>query len=292
MMKDGCISRVGCSVVLLCFLGCSLCTTPSMGQNGTWVEVMVNGPWDYVPDYAAPPAHPRIILIAPASPGHKPPTILAGPNAAGDKSNQPQLWPGLYTLSIDKVRERPQCPGNQPSTVSLYPYRNVSRQNIQDALDGKAVDPTTHKPIPRFAIALPQPCYATSMYESRSKMDDSQIDKQVEMAYTTWVSLHYFVDSDFVDATINGLPVTFDSDGGSYPPSLSIVMASDSTSNDNECDAVSLMSVESSAKLLGLTGHLYAQFPMMLGSGSTIYQTHNYSSKPKCFIRRQRPRFS
>jgi hypothetical protein len=269
------------SIVLWLLLRCS---SVALAQgSGTWIEVMVNGPWSYVPDNSVA-GHPRIVLIAPASAGHQRPLIFAGPIATTPPANSPQLWPAAYTILIDKVVERTNC-GAHPSTdLSLSYPANVSALNIQGALNGTAIDPDTHQPIARYAITLPVPCYATSMYEGRSKMDNVQIDKQPEKTYATWTSLHYFVNSGTLSATLNGVPIPVASDI-SYPaPSFSILMASDNMSNDNQCDHISLMSVEMSGKLLGINGGLFADFPVMLGSGSATYQTHTYSTDKTCLL--------
>jgi len=290
-MKKAPFSLRRCAVALSLLLQCLLFTVPLMGQNGTWVEVMVNGPWDYVLDYSAVPAHPRIVLISPQSLGHGKPVVFAGPDASAPPSSPKTLDPQKYDLVIDKVREKPNCPTGQPSSGSMYAYpTHVPKQNIQAAVDGTAIDPDTKQLMPRFAIVLPTPCYFTTMQEDRSKMGITPIASQGEEAYATWTSLHYYVDNpdpSKITATIDNTAFTFTSPASSspYPPSLSLLIASTSNAvNDNECDSLSLESVQNSAKLLGLAGEMYAQFPELLGSGATNHQTHLYSSNPKCVL--------
>jgi hypothetical protein len=258
-------------------------TAPLLGQ--TWVEIMVNGPWAIAPDTSAPVDHPRIILIAPVSKGHMLPVIFSGPEAENPPASAHQLKPKAYTMSIDKVIEQPNC-ASQPSDSQLYYPITLTPEQLKAALDGTAIDPSTNKPISRYTIALPKPCYVTSLNESRSKMGSSQItDTQGEARYATWTALHYQV-SGTPSAKINGFRISFSSGAWYQYPALSIVIASPGMGNDNLCDHVSLTSADTTAKLLGLDQHLFAEFPIMLGSGKATYQTHEYNmdADQKCLL--------
>jgi hypothetical protein len=275
MKKMRCSSLPSWAVVALLSLGCSLFTTPLLGQ--TWVEIMVSGPWSYVPDYSTSPPYPRIVLVAPPTPGHLPPVIFPGP----DVTAAPPPVPASYRPTKGQQRELTiagfsiaNCPPEHASnTGQPYQYPTaVLPTNIATA-------------IPKgYAILLPTPCYFTSMHEDRSQVSISHIlgNPQQDAPYTTWMSLHYYVNlSASITATINTTPptpITFDSGAAFsdlYRPSLSIVIAGDNSMNNYECDSLSQGSEQATANLLGIT--LYSRFPELLGSGTVTYQTHKYS---------------
>lgn len=270
-MKDmRCGSLPIWAVLALLPLGCSLFTTPLLGQQ--WVEVMVSGPWSYVPDYSISPPYPRIVLVAPTITGHLPPVILPGPDVTAAPPPAPASYPpmiGQQELTIPGIAK---CPSGNANTGQPYQYP----QPIPQGSIAKAI-------AKGYAILLPAPCYFTSMHEDRSQMNVTHIlgNPQQDAPYTTWMSLHYYVNLNAsITATINTTPpttLTFASGAfsDSYPPSLSIVIAGDNSINNYECDSLSQDSVRATAKLLGIT--LYSRFPELLGKGPVTYQTHKYS---------------
>ena len=251
--------------------------------KGTWVEIMVNGPWDYLPYQNDASGHQQIVLIVPEIDGHDVPVYFSGPNAdeaPGITTETEITYSALHTLLIDWVKGPPDCPSHPVSASHPYFYpKQLLQSQIDTAVAGTVQGPSG-TPLHRFAIILPKPCYTSYVQDDHSKVDMKQIDQQSDGLYTTWMSLHYYVDSVMTKATIDGQPAVFSSAAGS-DPALSFVDRADKacTPHNLDCDDKSLMSVAASAQLFGLTGKLYAQFPMLNANGT---QTTTYCQDQDC----------
>jgi hypothetical protein len=263
----------------------ALTATPAKSQPppiGIWIDIHVNGPWDYVPYKASASGSDQIALIIPKTPGHDRPVFLVGPHADQDADllkDIPITTATLHTVIIDGLQTT-NCPGHPTSTST--PFRKlppITKQRIDSVIDGTATGPDGTRLV-RYAIVLPKPCYTTSMAigDSYSKMDVKEVDTTNPQPYTSWMVLHYFVSPVPFTATYDKVPFTFIGENGGSP-AVGFVMRADKQKNDPDCDGKSLMSVISSAVLWDITGGIFAQFPQLKADGS---QSAAYSSNPKC----------
>ena len=258
--------------------------TPRSGmpQTGMWIEIHVNGPWDFVPYKASALGYDQIALIIPKTKGHDDPVLLAGPHA--DQGSDllkdfPITNVTLHTVAIVGLKKG-DCPGNPKSTST--PYRNlppISQPRI-DAVIGGTATGSDGTPLPRFAIVLPKPCYTTSIAkgDGYSKIDLKEIDTTSSSLYTSWIVLHYFVSIVPFISLYDDLPLIFIGENGGAP-AVSFVMRANKDLNDPECDTKSLMSLIASAALWDITGKIFAQFPQ-LNSDET--QSTTYSPNHRC----------
>ena len=247
------------------------------------VQIMVNGPWAYVPTptptppLPSPTPTPAIVIATPQIPHHGDVQIFPGEDAddfASVGSNMEiaihQNKPGKYTLVIDGLADCDPLPSPLPApTPHAYPLTNVSVDNV---LQGN---------IKGFSLLLPKPCFYSSYLESRSKLDLTSTANVDPKGYTTWMVLHYKAKPGVTPTAsiqeIANSSVTFQSnDPSSDPPAISIVMGADSQNETNRrCDSLSGQSVQLEASLFGTT--LHYQFPTLRKSGQ---QTEDY--KPDC----------
>ena len=252
--------------------------------KGTWVEIMVNGPWDYLPDSKNASGIQGVVLIVPWIEGHDDPVYFSGPHAdkMQESGTETRIAPNrLHTLIINKLKGPLDCPQHPTSTSHPYPYPGELLDSQIDAeIHGQVKDHDGNQS-DSFVIILPKPCYTTSMREDYSKMGTQQVtNDQSPGLNTTWMSLHYFVTSDEVSSTLDGQSVQFSADAGSGPALSFVMRANTHPSRHNlDCDDKSLMSVKASAGLHGLTGKLYAHFPMLNADGT---QTTTYDQDPDC----------
>ena len=228
---------------------------------------MVNGPWTY----AAPQSSSgsTIFIVAPRSIHHGPVTIFSGedaydfnnPSNAGIEIDQT----GQYTLTIPHLTTCSLAPSGPPPMA--YRIDGVPSDKVNIAIGG------SHG----YSISLPKPCYFTSGFESRSKIDTVTPIQQPEKWYTTWMVLHYSVDT--VDqAIVQGFqePILFENNDIGHIPAISIVMGTDESDNNTtrRCDSTSVRSVKDEMALFGQDRHV--QFPSVYGN----QQSHTY--EPGC----------
>lgn len=270
-------------VVLPLLVAVLLVPKPATAQQNE-IQIMVNGPWAYVPSLTpAPPPPPGAIIIAtPLIPNHKL-LVFSGEDAdqfphASTGSEVPTK--GAYKLAFQKANLAncnliPPKPSTlEPSPFSLTVKSGDASGVIMGTLNG-------------FAITLPTPCYATNYADSRSRIDPTTIDPDphkppLEGEYTIWRVLHYSVDTPGTAiASITGgaqpLSVNFVANDALDVPAISIVMG-DPHGNDTNtrCDSLSVDSFQKETALF-LNQTLHVQFPRLVAPGT---QTHDY--KPDC----------
>ena len=260
--------------------------TKSQPPTGTWIEIHVNGPWDFLP-YPADAASPKqIVLIAPEVDGHDTPVYLSGPHADQDADSYKDTTISrsvLHVLTISNLMATSNCPSYPPPAIntSVYNYPNVPPAQIQAAIDGTALDAQKNI-IKRYAIVLPQPNYTSGKDVSYSAIDVNPIQDGPRQSkpYTTWMVLHYCVNSEAIKVLYDktNIDITSDNSRGA----LSFVMRSDmnKTAHSKDCDDKSIASVSASAALLGLTGELYALFPTL--TNDEWHQTATWDSTGIC----------
>ncbi len=286
-MKDECrysqrLERITLLLVVVVFF-----SRPSAAQSE--VQIMVNGSWDYVEDpepdkdpYAAGQTIDRIVLVAPHNATHAF-YIFSGDDATKfAKSPQPPEIKdtGIYYLDIKGLMansgHKPQPSDTLPLNWSnLLPVpQPVSISKIRSVLY------TPNSVMARFAVSLPKPDYYTTYSGawgtglSESKVDVIPINSQQPGKYTTWMVLHYWVNTT-PSATLNaslddtslppitGRPYDFSIDANvvamATVPAISIVMGAAYQENDFSCDTISQGSFKMSSALWQFTR--YAQFP-------------------------------
>jgi hypothetical protein len=242
----------------------------------TEMQIMVNGPWDYVAD-PNPQNDPnpngrsekRVVVVAPTSTHHKDAQIFEGDKAFAFDA-KPERSVGLYYLDIYNRVVPPADKRSAGPAPPTYPAQ-VSASRIKQVLYSRRKV--------RFAVSLPVPDYYstyTGPYSlqgeslSESIMDSTHItvpDKKKD--YTTWMVLHYWVSAEqaakltaILDDGI-AFPaedISFKSD--SNPASvkgISIVMGAKDKNNDFQCDSYSSESFVRAMTLWRLS--LYARFP-------------------------------
>jgi hypothetical protein len=248
----------------------TLTIRPAMPQTGMWIEIHVNGPWDYMPD---PVSSKRVILIAPAIAHHDGPVFFSGPHADQKINKSPETKitsQGTHSLKMNNLPDS-SCPAYTPPAIvtSVFNYpTQLPNETIQTVLDrkvpGKPVDP-----VPSFAMRMPKPNYTSGVTLSKAAIDTQTIKDGATQSkwYTTWMVLHYCVDASASGVLYDDKPVVLTSDHSQ--PAVSFVMRSDaqSTSHDLDCDDKSIWSVNTSAVLYDLKGSLYARFPRQSTGG-------------------------
>jgi hypothetical protein len=274
-------------------LACAVLSVGHLTAQTTEVQIMVNGSWDYVED-PSPGKDPnsagqvldRIVLVSPQHDTHGA-FVFSGNNAAhfADKSVDessgkskiklipiyPQLASGIYYLDIENLLPKS---GHQSTAKDLKPSNYINTQFVRV---GKINEVLYNPKMPRVAVSLPEPDYYSTYTGKRgfseSKVDTKLIANQKRHKYTTWMVLHYWVNS--IDGVVPsaGLTAILD-DHSAYPPTnytfkndlgsstpigISVVMGAIKLDPDVSCDSFSLESFNMSSKLWGLTR--YAKFP-------------------------------
>jgi hypothetical protein len=266
------------------------------------VQIMVNGSWDYVED-PNPGKDPnsagrnldRIVIVAPQTHSHG--AFVFSGNDASKFLNmsvmppQPiyrQLATGIYYLDIANLAPKS---GHKLTSTDLNPSNYINAQFVRiGKISAVLYEPDAEKP--RVAISLPEPDYYSTYSGKRSfsesKVDTKPIVHQKPHKYTTWMVLHYWVNSSATSATLTAIlddqsafstpPLMFHNDfGSSIPPGISVVMGAAYGANNRCCDTFSKDSFDHSSTLWGLTR--YAQFPEEDMTGN---QHRAYHSKCDC----------
>lgn len=199
------------------------------------VEIEVVGPWSIAPDPRPGGGPPRIVLIAP---------ITA--KTAHEVDVYPGSNPYIYSKDIkagsyhlDLKFDPANCDGNQHSTLLSFATVQTTPSAILNAINN---------PKNRYAISLPSPCYFETYLDARAIVSPSTInDSKGDQRYTTWLKLHYRVDTSVMNATFSGkadtsgtvspYPVMFST--SPHPPkgeALTVVLYDDTDPEDYECD--------------------------------------------------------
>lgn len=254
--------------------------TPANAQQE--VQIMVSGPWAYVPGPTPTPPLPNptptpaIVIAAPQIDHHGDIQIFSGEDA--DEFNSIPLGtdvitighnqPGKYTLIISGLADCDPVPNPAPTpTPQAFPLTVASVD----------VDNVLQAPSKGFAILIPKPCYYTSFLESRSRLAvEPNSITQDDPPHTTWMVLHYKANCGVTPiASIQELAnssAKFHSNDLLDPAAISIVLGADTQKESNRrCDSLSGQSVRLEAGLFGAT--LHYQFPRVLKSGE---QSHDY----------------
>lgn len=256
----------------------------SLAARTNEIQIMVNGPWSYLPDPDDP--NNRILLLVPKVKFHEDIAIFPGPEA--HKTIPPdatKLPPGRYKMAVSgpsKPFDKADCDAIRPHVPPTLYKLNVGAAPIGSAIQGNTHDPEESGTLmSRYAISLPVPCFYSSMHEDSSMMWTNTYPN-VDTQYTTWMAFHYSSKSgDALSVSLEGQSLTLDSPAY-YPfPSMSIVMPSQDDYKGSECDPVSIMSLHKSATLIGQYNQIHVQFPVTLGSTHGAYQTHHYSDPCK-----------
>jgi hypothetical protein len=225
------------------------------------VEIEVVGPWDYVSDSGN-----RIMLIAPNS-NHDVALFTGEDSNLYGSSSDIKPKPGLHRLDLDLA----DCGNPAASTDQLYPLK-LSAQAVANALNAKTK---------RYGFSLPKPCYYETYQDARAKIADALPLPAKDDRFTTWMVLHYRVNT--LSATLalnpdNGVtsskPLPFGSNTGSSTKAISIIMEMNA-GKDYICDRYSAQSVDDAKTLWGVQT-LYRQFPVI--DAHTEQQTARYSS--------------
>lgn len=279
-----------------------LCTRFSIAQT-TEVQIMVNGAWDFVKD-PSPKKDPnsagrkldRVVLVAPYITSHGA-FIFQGSDAATFLT--PTLPPtpiyspldtGIYYLDINNLV---QHSGHTRPVGDLAPV-NCSGA-AQQSVTAKTIKNILYKSAGsvRWAVSLPAPDYYSTYSgprgTSESAVDvkpipDSPSAAKLAKSYTTWMVLHYWVNSKAPSAmlfvkrdnatTPSPLPgVNFMTTTASPVPGISVVMGAIGQECDYKCDSISQHSFDQDSSLWGLTR--YAKFPEEDISGNQTRGKYN-----------------
>ncbi len=264
--------------LLLLLIAVAVFTTAAAAQE---VQIMVNGPWAYVPPPPPTPPAPgaTFILATPVMNTHAV-FVFSGEDAHHFPNTPTITSPGAYTLALpspmkcDLIPPKPSMP--EPTPFAL----TVTSAQANDVITGQLKN--------GFAITLPQPCYTTNFADSRSRIDLTKIDTDphkppAEAPFTTWRVLHYSVNlASAPTATLtaaNGntiAKIPFQKNDPSNVAAISIVMGpTGPIITDPRCDSRSVDSFLAEGTLFNQTT-LQVQFPRLLGET----QSHDY--KPEC----------
>jgi hypothetical protein len=273
-MNNFCSMQVCARLLFLILLSISF-GQGSPAQTKKEVQIMVNGPWDYVED---PDNASRVILVGVLSDHHGPAVIFSG-EAAMSYSGKTTLLSGEFSLNFVTTT----C-GSSTGSPKAYAVNAVSKNLIKQVVHDRT---SYHPDIARYTISLPKPCYYVSHTERHSRVAPASAGSvpTSDGAYTTWMELHYVVPSissaNLVGSSDDGSigyndNLKFLSQTSSTAPAISVVLPAPTTGSDWECDSHSMESFIKSNLLFDLK--LVAQFPMLDSNG----QTTSYSANPKC----------
>jgi hypothetical protein len=294
-MKHTCVYSQTLGRVALLFAMAVFCARPSAGQME--VQIMVSGSWDYVED-PSPDKDPnqsgssldRIVLVSPQTTSHAA-FIFSGDNATKfapsgpgqPPSLTPLPGPGIYYLDVSNLT---QGSGHKPQAGDLMPLNYSNLQPTPQPIRISTIKNILYTPngggMPRYAVSLPTPDYYTTYSGSwgggggfsESIVDVLPISNQLPSHFTTWMVLHYWINSTSASASLtavldNGHPVstasylfTIDPNSNAPPakvPAISVVMAAVYGQNNPVCDSFSKDSFDHATSLWGLTR--YAKFP-------------------------------
>ena len=268
-----------CLFLLLATIMGALLPRDAAAQHRRDVDVIVAGPWSFVPD---PLDSSRVVVVGAAAMHHNPPEVYGGD--VESYSGKPVILPGKYTLDFPVAPCRNPQPPPAPATPNPVPY---SLDNVDPGIVKAVVEDHDGylRDLTRYTISLPKPCYYSSRKGSHSEVSRNLSDigpNKPDQYLSTEMVLHYQIEmrerADFVGASDDGSihyndALRFLKDKSWPTPSISIVMASEPRSSDLECDGVSLMSFMQINKLF--SAGLHAQFPM-------LPDQKTYSRNPKC----------
>jgi hypothetical protein len=248
----------------------------SIGQ--TEVQIIVNGPWDFVED-PGDKDKKRVVVIAPvAMESHMTAQIFAGNNPVFFPG-KPSLLPGLYRIEIPGL----QNSGNPPKLPKEE--QPAAFPVLVSDIDG-VIKPAIQKPDgKRFAFSLPKPLYYSTyksdrnLYAKRqSKLSTKDKLKTSSLPgdYTVVMVLHYVVKqpvapalltgtSDDQSVTWNGSVKFLNAPTIGSPAAIVIAMAAKDDKGGHLCDAYSMDSLKQSRALFNLT--LFGHFPQVSMNG-------------------------
>jgi hypothetical protein len=245
---------------------------PLLGQ--TDLQIMVNGPWNYVED---PKDSTRVIVIAPITTIHNSAEIFSGDDAT-QFSGKRVLESGIFYFNVSN-RTFP----SKTSTANPYPLTVADHKVI--------VNEVYNHTVARWAISLPKPDYYETYKSAKwsgtslSIISPTPITTSGAQAnYTTWMVLHYSVNN-VAPATFTGssddgtvthndtIPFTNTSGGTNLGVSI-VTMAKDS--NNDRCDGYSTDSFRNNKALWSIATPLYALFPTLDVSGN-VTGTFDYN---------------
>lgn len=284
----------------------ALCTPFSDAQ--TEVQIMVNGSWDFVKD-PSPQKDPnsagekldRVVLVAAYIKSHGA-FIFQGSDAAHFLTDTlppnpiySPLATGIYYLDINNLIQhsghtRPV--GDLPPVIwSDTEAQSVPTKTIENILYNSSSNV-------RWAVSLPAPDYY-STYSGPRGTSESAVDVKVipdsatatklAKSYTTWMVLHYWVNSSAPVATLIGnldntttpLPLpnlNFTTTSASPVPGVSVVMGAIEQECDFKCDLISQHSFDQGTSLWGFTR--YAKFPEEDNQGTQTKGKYNNCPSP------------
>ena len=286
-MKNVCLTLSAFTKLGFLFAVAFLLTSPAAAQYD--LQIMVNGPWDYVAD----PSDDRIILVgvSPKTAPHEA-YIFPGPDARPHDAPHPmsdfQLFTNtdtdaaIYSLNFTPVGDGNLTTDDEPASA-YKPTQTISALRISHVLGTSLLSA-----VPRYAISLPVPDEITTYAgEYGSGFSESKIivgsitPGTPPKNYTEWMVLHYSVTQipNSIQVKRRGMQPQSMLTNSDQGKGISIVlmqpMGSANDANSLKCDDASGVSFSASMKLWGL--HEHTRFPVqdMQGQKPGYYDYKN-----------------
>jgi hypothetical protein len=233
----------------LAFVVCLTVLTSTTVRAQSDVEIEVAGPWSYAPD---PSDSSRLIVIAPNL-GHIM-SIFTGDDAFNYPSKTLPLGP--HRLDFPTV----SCGSATASSYFLYPANNVDPQLILAAAKSSSL----------YSVSIPKPCSYETNIESVFKYNGVRptTTTDPERSFTTWMILHYKVDSTTTGAALDepsGTPpnTPFGNNvAGSTKKAISIIVYQN-TAPHTACDPESAAAFDANLDIWKQP-HVYRAFPELV----------------------------